>query len=138
MRGFQFPSSSNWDHYRARFDEQIAKPAAELAIKLRCSPERYSWQWYEHRNRHAYPPVYKKNMERCNITDIQTHHRISTEKLRGLPDEAKIGKLLFVMYPGLFRCGKDGCKDIQIEKAAIVIQCQRQSIAVEIDITGRT
>lgn len=78
-------------------------------------------------------------MEYCTITDIETHNKISAEKIRDLPDDAKTGELLFVMYPGLLRCGMDGYKDVQIEKAVIVVRCQKTqpSIAVEINKNRR-
>lgn len=42
-------------------------------------------------------------------------------KFEALPDDAKLGNLLMVMYPALFRRGKKGEMDIQIQKAVILV-----------------
>ena len=54
-------------------------------------------------------------MTKPTLIDVLTHQKIRESKFADLPDDAKIGNILLVMYPALFRCGKDGQNEIQIE-----------------------
>lgn len=119
---FSFVEPVDWARKSDRFMEQIAKPAAELAVKMSCSPERYYWNWYDDSEWYTRGVVSKRDMSNFTIMDVSTHQNIRTAKFRDLPDDAKIGDLLLVMYPALFRCGKKGDKKTQIEKAIILIR----------------
>ena len=75
-------------------------------------------------------------MTKPTLIDVLTHQKIRGSKFTDLPDDAKIGNILLVMYPALFRCGKDGQNEIQIEKAVILIHEQvllKKDKAVEAD-----
>lgn len=119
-----------------RFMEQIAKPAAGLAIKMSCSPEQYYWDWYIGSEWYAKAVVRKSDMSNFIIVDALTHQNIRIAKFKDLPDGAKIGDLLLVMYPALFRCGKKSERNIQIEKAVILIRVNSNSAPPEKDEMG--
>lgn len=116
-----------------RFMEQIAKPAAELAVKMSCSPEQYHWDWYVDSEWYTKAVVRKSDMSNFTIVDALTHQNIRIAKFKDLPDDTKIGDLLLVMYPALFRCGKKGERNIQIEKAVILIRVNGNSAPPEED-----
>lgn len=135
LRALQFAAPSNWEHKLAKCEEQIANPAAELAILMRCSPEEYRWEWYEDIKWDSPTVVRKGDLTRFIILDIQTHNKISVEKLSELPDDAEIGNLVLVMHPALFRCGRDGQKDIIIAKPVIAIHAQDRQPMVKVEVS---
>lgn len=119
---FSFVGPIDWTRKAERFMVEIAKPAAELAVKMSCTPDRYHWNWYFDSELYIKGVVRKREMGNFTIVDALTHQKVRPKKFKDMPDHAKIGDLLLVMYPALFRCGKEGKKDIQIEKAVILIR----------------
>lgn len=116
--------------------EQIVKPAVDLSTKMSCAPEQYRWNWYIDSKWYFDGIVRKRDMTKHTLIDVLTHQKIRESKFADLPDDAKIGNILLVMYPALFRCGKDGQNEIQIEKAVILIHEQvllKNDKAVEAD-----
>lgn len=63
--------------------------------------------------------------------DARTHNKIPKTKFTHLPGHAKIGDLLLVIYPALFRVGREGQDDVLIEKATILIRVQEDSPPVK-------
>lgn len=124
---FNFKSFVLWWPKRDRLLEQIVKPAVDLSIKMSCAPEQYRWNWYIDSKWYFDGVVSKRDLGKFTLIDVLTHQKIRESKFANLPDDAKIGSILLVMYPALFRCGKDGQNDIQIEKAVILIHEQALS-----------
>lgn len=104
--------------------EQIVKPAVDLSTRMSCAPEQYRWNWYIDSKWYFDGIVNKRDMGKFTLIDVLTHQKIRESKFANLPDDAKIGNILVVMYPALFRYGKDGHNDIQIENAVILIEEQ--------------
>lgn len=63
----------------------------------------------------------KKDLNKFTIMDVLAHQSVRITKFEALPDDAKTGNLLMVMYSALFRRGKKGEMDIQIQKAVILV-----------------
>lgn len=124
----------NWGHKLVRFEEQIANPASQLATKMSSAPEQYRWEWYEHINGKPNIVIRKWGLEALTVLDIETHNKISTTKYRELPNDRKIGGLLFVMYPELFRHGREEKKDILIEKAVVVVHTNDQQPSAQLSV----
>lgn len=125
---FGFKDSVYWEHTYSRFLEQIGTPAADLAIKMSCSPDSYRWEWYINSNWYSAGTVSKSDLERFIILDAVTHQKIQTSRFDNLANNAKIGDLLGVIYPALFRCGTEGQSKVQIEKAVILIRTVKQPL----------
>lgn len=124
LKSFAFKKPVIWHPKTGRLMEQIVKPAVDLSTRMSCAPEQYRWNWYIESKWHLDGIVSKRDMGKFTLIDVLTHQKIRESKFASLPDDAKIGNILLVMYPALFRCGKDGQDDIQIEKAVILIQEQ--------------
>lgn len=90
--------------------------------------------WYGDPKWDSQAVVFKRDLKWATILDIQTHNRISIERLNELSDDARIGDLVFIMHTALFRCGRDGQKDIKIAKAVIAIHAQVGHPAVNVEI----
>lgn len=116
-----FKEPIDWERKCARFTEQIVKPAAGLSLIMSCSSEQYQWEWYFNSRWYYKAVVSKCEMNNFTIMDALTHQIIRTMTFENLPDNAKIGGLLLVISPALFRYEKLEKKVIQIEKAVILI-----------------
>jgi hypothetical protein len=138
MVGFIFTEETDWAHKFNRYREQIIEPAAELSLKMSCSTKQYRWEWYEGNEWFSDGLVRKRDIEHFTIVDARTHNRIPRDKFTEFSDDATIGDLLLVVYPALFRCGKDVQKDILIEKAVIIIRLNepRQQVKTEANDAG--
>lgn len=140
MSHLQFATPINWDHKLpvAKYEEQIANPAAELAILMRCSRlKNYRWEWYDEIEWHSNGIVRKMGLEMLTVMDIETHNKVSTASFNELPNTAIIGDLLFVIYPALFRCGRNGDQDIQVAKAVITVHVQNRQPNVKVEIDNK-
>ncbi|KAH8432174.1 uncharacterized protein LDX57_009815 [Aspergillus melleus] len=96
---FDFQFEFDEDHKFSSLEEQILIPAAELAIELSCSPEKYKWLW--RMNNFPGCIVRKGHLDCFNIMDVATHNKISKNKYNHVHETAEIGKLLLVMFPAL-------------------------------------
>ena len=124
LSNFTFKEPVTWNPKTDRLMEQIVKPAVDLSTRMSGAPEQYRWNWYIDSKWYFDGIVSKHDMGKFTLIDVLTHQKIRESKFANLPDDAKIGNILVVMYPALFRCGKDGQNDIQIEKAVILIEEQ--------------
>ena len=126
------------NHKFSGLEEQILIPAAELAIEMSCTPEKYQWLWCL--NRFPGCIVRKRHLDCFNIMDVATHNKISKNKYNHVRETEEIGKLLLVMFPALYRRGRKGKHDILIEKATILIRVNSDlpSVTVKVDDTQRT
>ncbi|PIG87210.1 hypothetical protein AARAC_004201 [Aspergillus arachidicola] len=97
---FSFEETFDWDQKFRRLEEQILPQIAALALKLRCSPERYCWEWYP---------------------DTDWTQPI-TARFANMQDDAPVGVVLLILYPALFRLVPGSQNDILIQKAVVVIQ----------------
>ena len=104
----------------------MIQTAAQLALEMARSPQQYHWEWYEDSEWYSRGIAIKQDLERFTVLDIQRHGKIQSGKFADLPADKKIGDLLFVMYPSLFRREKEGQADIQLEKAVIVIRVNQE------------
>ncbi|KAJ5666176.1 uncharacterized protein N7477_008624 [Penicillium maclennaniae] len=86
-----------------RFEEQIAKPAAELATKMRCSTRNYLWKYHSAADRNNLFNFKKRMMDSYDCVDLRTHCLITKEKFGDLPDDTIIGESIVSIYPALYR-----------------------------------
>lgn len=86
-----------------RFKEQIAKPAAELATKMRCSTQNYIWIWYSETDQGKLLHFQRRMMDNYDCVDLRTHYVMTKEKFSDLPDDTVIGELIMQIFPALYR-----------------------------------
>ncbi|KAJ6108478.1 hypothetical protein N7523_009801 [Penicillium sp. IBT 18751x] len=86
-----------------RFKEQIAKPAAELATKMRCSTQNYLWKYHSAADQNNLFKFKKRMMDSYDCVDLRTHCLITKEKFGDLPDDTIIGESIVSIYPALYR-----------------------------------
>ncbi|OJI83959.1 hypothetical protein ASPTUDRAFT_122810 [Aspergillus tubingensis CBS 134.48] len=118
-----FECDVNWDSKMATLSTNILEPAVSLATKMSCSPAQYMWNWYGE----AYFPqrvVRKYHLKHFTVQDARTHNRVSLANLALLDDETPLGELLVIISPALFRRGTHGSRDVQIEKAVVLIRAR--------------
>lgn len=124
IASFNFVKAVNWGHKLTRLQEQIIEPAARLSRNMSCGIEQYRWEWYEDKWTSSDGLVRKRDIREFTIMDALTHNKVPRRKFAEHADDAKIGVLLLVIYPALFRCGTGEQNDIIIEKALILIRLE--------------
>lgn len=108
-----------------RFEEQIAKPAANLATKMRCSTKDYHWSWLSDTS----TQLMKHMLDDHDCINLQTHRRMTKDDFGNLPQDAVIGDLILPIYPCLYR--KDWSSDTRtmIKKGLVLVKIYRKRAA---------
>lgn len=110
---FKFKDAVYWEHICSRFLEQIVTPTADLGVKMSCSPDSYRWEWYINSDGTQLElPARMISKDSLTILNVVTHQNIRTSRFDNLANNAKIGDLLGVIYPALFRCRKEGQSEV--------------------------
>ncbi|GLI78719.1 hypothetical protein PoHVEF18_007040 [Penicillium ochrochloron] len=99
-----------------KFHAQIAKPVADFATRLKCSPKDYRWAW-----EYLSDIVQKNAFQGLDLIDAKTHGQIMKDKFRGLDNDYVIGDYMFTIFPTLHRVRGEDQPDILIGKGSIVV-----------------
>lgn len=78
--------------------DQVITPAAQLATEIQRSGTRYQWRWYRFG-----PTAGLKFLEEFQVTDFKTRHQVREELVRDLPESTRLGTLVMVSLPGVYR-----------------------------------
>lgn len=79
--------------------EQVLRPAAALAMQIRCSLEEYCWDWPPH-----FPAeVQKDHLITWQCIDLRTHSEIRTRAFQHESGSSVIGDFMLIVFPALYR-----------------------------------
>jgi hypothetical protein len=110
-----------------RFEEQIAKPAANLATKMKCSTQDYHWSWLSDTSK----LLMKHMLNDHDCVDLQTHRRMTKDDFHDLPQDAVIGDLILPIYPFLYRHDKSSDTRTMIKKGLVLVNIYSNRVAPE-------
>lgn len=100
----------------SRFYAQIAKPVADFATRLKCSPKDYRWAWEN------FSDIVQKNAFRgLDLINAKTHGQIMKDKFCDMDDDYVIGDYMFTIFPTLYRLRGEDQPEILIGKGSIVV-----------------
>ena len=114
-----------------RFKEQIAKPAAELATKMRCSTQNCIWIWYSATDQDKLFDFQNRMMDRYDCIDLRTHCLMTKEKFSDLPGDTIIGELIMQVYPVLYREMENTQFSPVIRKGLVLVRTHLTGVKTE-------
>ncbi|KAJ6103727.1 hypothetical protein N7486_003949 [Penicillium sp. IBT 16267x] len=87
-----------WNQRLRDLLEHVITPAAQLATEIQRSGTRYQWRYYRFG-----PAAGLKFLEEFQVTDFPTRRQVKEELVRDLPESTRLGTLVLVTLPGVYR-----------------------------------
>jgi hypothetical protein len=110
-----------------KFFKIVLTPYADLATKIQCAPENYSWRWG-----YCSRTVKRHMLQSYDIIDSKTHSRVIKDVFHALPDNAVIADYILTVSPSLFRITEGQDKsNILIAKGSILVKFHEEDSPVK-------
>lgn len=134
LRHIIFNGYFDESHCLRRFNEQIAKPAAELSTTLKCSTETYRWAWYCDSDL-----LQKQSLSTHIVIDYKTHCQAMKEKFQAVDDDIVVGSVVLPIFPALLRETEDGPEWVTVGNGYILVKIHEQdTTSRQIDLLHST
>ncbi|KAJ5814295.1 uncharacterized protein N7503_001045 [Penicillium pulvis] len=104
-----------WDQRFRNLLDHVIIPAAQLATEIQRSGTRYQWRWYRFGQTAGL-----KFLEEFQVTDFKTRYQVKEELVRDLPESTRLGTLVMITLPGVYRVDKANSDRVLLVKHRVL------------------